>query len=144
MTTRIRIVDTMDDDVVDDLTDLHVATFTRLVELPDFERGFWWVAYDGSEPVGFAGLTQTFADTKVGYLKRAGVIESYRGRGLQRALIRVRERAARRLGMTLMVTDTTENPSSSNNLIACGYRLFSPKNPWAWEHTLYWKKTLVV
>ena len=24
------------------------------------------------------------------------------------------------------------------------YRLFRPQNPWAWPHTLYWRKTLAI
>jgi len=27
-----------------------------------------------------------------------------------------------------------------NWLRARGYRLFSPRNPWAWPNTLYWRK----
>ena len=31
---------------------------------------------------------------------------------------------------------------SANNFIRAGYRLFSPKNPWAWPNTLYWRKDM--
>jgi hypothetical protein len=30
----------------------------------------------------------------------------------------------------------SENPDS--------YRLFRPQSPWAWPHTLYWRKTLAI
>jgi hypothetical protein len=41
-----------------------------------------------------------------------------------------------------IVTDTTDNPSSANNLIACGYRIYAPENPWGFTHTIYWSKDL--
>ena len=31
---------------------------------------------------------------------------------------------------------------SANNFIRAGYRLFSPRNPWAWPNTLYWRKVV--
>ena len=39
-----------------------------------------------------------------------------------------------------MISDTTDNMHSANNFIRAGYRLFSPRNPWAWPNTLYWRK----
>jgi phage terminase large subunit len=41
-----------------------------------------------------------------------------------------------------MQSDTTDNIVSSNNFIRAGYRLYQPKIPWGWPHTLYWKKTI--
>jgi hypothetical protein len=37
--------------------------------------------------------------------------------------------------------DTTDNVASANNFRA-GYRLYWPQNPWAWPHTLYWRKAI--
>ena len=34
------------------------------------------------------------------------------------------------------------NAISANNFIQAGYRLFEPQVPWAWSHTLYWRKWL--
>ncbi|MCP1850452.1 hypothetical protein ACVIWU_002388 [Bradyrhizobium sp. USDA 4509] len=31
----------------------------------------------------------------------------------------------------------------ANDFIRRGYRLFEPVSPWAWQHTLYWRKELV-
>lgn len=108
----------------------------------DTARGWWWVGYHGSEPVAFAGLVPTIQDETMGYLCRAGVIYAHRGRGLQRRLIQVRERKAKKLGMRALVSDTRQNPSSSNNLYACGFKMYEPYSPWAHEDSLYWIKKL--
>jgi GNAT superfamily N-acetyltransferase len=70
------------------------------------------------------------------------VLPEARGQGLQRRLIGARERHARALGMAWLVTDTYQNPASSNSLIAAGYRLYEPAQPWGARGTLYWRKRL--
>jgi GNAT superfamily N-acetyltransferase len=70
------------------------------------------------------------------------VLPAYRGRGLQRKLIAIRERKAKRLGFTATYSDTYCNPHSSNNLIASGYRMFTPPVEYGAEGTCYWKKNL--
>ncbi|OKO82743.1 hypothetical protein AC628_03695 [Bradyrhizobium sp. NAS96.2] len=40
-------------------------------------------------------------------------------------------------------TRSAINIFSANNFIRLGYRLFEPVSPWAWHHTLYWRKELV-
>lgn len=114
---------------------LHTASLPSDT-FPDFLKGFWWIAWDGAAPVAFAGLTAT-GDT--GYLCRAGVIPDYRGKGLQRRLIRVRVNKARRLGLAWLVTDTYRNPVSSNNLIDAGFRMFTPIEPWAADDAVHWR-----
>lgn len=104
--------------------------------------GYWWIGYDGAHAVAFAALHPSSQWGDAGYLSRAGVLPSHRGQGLQRRLLRVRERRARGLGLEWLVTDTRMNPPSANNLIACGFRCFSPSKPWADEFTTYWKKGL--
>lgn len=40
-----------------------------------------------------------------------------------------------------MVTNcTSDNIHSANNLMAAGYRLYSPRKPWAGATHLYWIK----
>jgi phage terminase large subunit len=41
-----------------------------------------------------------------------------------------------------MQADTTDNIASANNFIRAGYRLYRPDFPWAWPHTLYWRKLI--
>lgn len=105
-------------------------------------NGFWWVAYEGCEPVAFAGVVQSSQWIDAGYLCRSGVLPAYRGKGLQKRLIRARERKAREMGWNWLITDTRHNPASSNSLIACGYRLFIPSRPWGHSDAIYWRKEL--
>jgi GNAT superfamily N-acetyltransferase len=142
MVYRIREVDGSDDDVADELRLLHELTFFGDAPAPDTDTGHWWLVYCGDDPVAFAGLTPSTYGPCVGYLKRVGVLPGHRGHGLHRRLTRVREARARRNGWRLLVTDTTNNPHSANNLIACGYRIFAPVVPWAFPQTIYWRKDL--
>ena len=40
-------------------------------------------------------------------------------------------------------TAPSEYIFSANDFIRQGYRLFEPVSPWAWQHTLYWRRELV-
>jgi hypothetical protein len=46
---------------------------------------------------------------------------------------------AKALGMNWVITDTNENPASANNLIATGFKMFEPSEPWGFKTALYWK-----
>jgi GNAT superfamily N-acetyltransferase len=109
----------------------------------DTQNGYWWIAHNpyGIE-VGFAGLVSSIRWSDCGYLCRAGVIPAARGQGLQKKLIKVRIRQAKALGWNWLVTDTYNNPASSNSLISCGFKLFEPTNPWGAKGTLYWRRKL--
>ncbi len=110
----------------------------------DTARGWWWVALTADDvPVAFAGLTETWADRRMGYLCRAGVIPAARGAGLQKRLIRARLQCARRIGMREVVTDTAAgNHASANSLIGCGFKLYEPTTRWAADGALYWRRPL--
>jgi GNAT superfamily N-acetyltransferase len=106
------------------------------------DKGAWWIAFDGAVPVAFAGSTNSTRWSDAMYLCRAGVVESHRGLGLQKRLIRVRESHARRQGANWAITDTHTNPASANNLLSRGYRLYEPAAPWGKRGALYWRKNL--
>jgi N-acetylglutamate synthase-like GNAT family acetyltransferase len=108
----------------------------------DTNFGCWWIATSNGRDIGFAGLTRSVSWTDCGYLCRAGVVPNCRGRGLQKKFIRARVRQAKALGWNWLVTDTTDNPASSNSLIACGFKLFKPTKPWGFKHSLYWRRKL--
>lgn len=91
---------------------------------------------------GFAGLAPSSRWADTGYLCRAAVLPDYRGRGLQKRLIRVRIAKARRLGWRWLVTDTRQNPASANSLIDCGFRMFEPSEPWSFSDACYWRLKL--
>jgi len=109
----------------------------------DTNYGYWWIVYDSSDmPCAFAGLVRSVRWLDTGYLCRAGVLPSHRGRGAQKRLIRARIRQARALGWNWLITDTYHNPVSSNNLITTGFTLFEPSKPWGADGTLYWRLKL--
>lgn len=139
---RIRMVDASDDDVADTLDDLHRLTFFNAAAMPQFELGAWWLACQGDDAVAFAGVVPSTYARNSGYLSRVGVLQRHWGRGLQLRLMRAVEARGRRIGWDSIVSDTTDNSFSANNFIKAGYRLFEPELPWAWSHTLYWRRSL--
>lgn len=102
----------------------------------------WWVALEDDEPAGFCCLSPSRTRHNSGYLSYAGVMPQFRGNGLQKRLIRVRISEARRREWLSLVTDTYDNPASSNSLIACGFRLFEPLQPWGLSTALYFQRCL--
>lgn len=146
MTYTIKEVDGSDEHYNEELTRLHDLTFNDPAIRADFNHGYWWLVYSGrgplTNPVAFCGFTLAHKTPDTGYLKRAGVLKAYRGQGLQRRLITVREKKARKLGLAYMITDTTSNPPSANSLIRAGYRIFEPAYRWSFNHSIYWRKQL--
>lgn len=139
---RIRAVDGQDEDVADLLAEIHRFTFLDAATIPNFQRGHWWLAYRNGAPVGFAGLIASTHVRNAGYFSRVGVLRNHCGNGLQLRFMRAVEAQARRNGWAAVVSDTTDNVASANNFIQAGYRLYRPKNPWAWSNTLYWRKLM--
>jgi GNAT superfamily N-acetyltransferase len=110
-----------------------------------FRDGFWWFALFRENIVGFAGMVPFLPGTgaPIGYLKRAYVVPSARGSGLQRQFLRIREDRARILGWTLLVSECgAGNIPSANNFLACGFNLFDPEQPWGAPDSIYWMKKL--
>jgi len=104
------------------------------------DRGHWWIAYaECGKPVAFAGLVRSTRWTDTGYLCRAGVLDGFTGHGLQKRLIKVRLAQAKKLNWNWCITDTTDNPASSNSLISCGFRVYTPGSPWSFKNAIYWK-----
>ena len=106
------------------------------------EDGTWWIGYDGKQAVAFCLVRPSYKWTDTAYLARSGVLYYWRGKGLQKRMIRIRENHARRQGYTWMISDTTENPPSANSLARMGYQMFEPTKPWATDTSLYWRKKL--
>lgn len=134
---RIRQVNTLFAKYIEQLTDLHKQCFPA-DDMPEFTKGYWWIAYDDNKPVGFCGLTHVQSWDSAGYLSRGGVIATHRGKGLQRKFINVRIRKARKVGWTWLISATRDNIPSSNNLIKCGFKLYDPQKEWLANHALYW------
>lgn len=140
----VRRIDATDEFWAEELHVLHGLCFVdkdcaRLKD-EDLEGGFWWLVFDEARPIAFAGVRPGIRNAGFGYLSRSGVHPKYRGQGIQRRLIRVREHYARKLNWKGCVTDTTNNPPSANSLIHEGYKIFAPKHPWGYTNTIYWRK----
>src|SRR5215216_6352955 len=88
---RIREVDGSDEDFAEILADLHRLTFFNGAPIPAFDQGYWWFAYYGVEPIGFAGVIPSTHAHNAGYFCRVGVLRSHCGRGLQLRLMRAME-----------------------------------------------------
>lgn len=106
----------------------------------------WWIAFvvaDGVEqPVGCASMCHSAIEEGSFYLARAFVGADHRGQGLQRKLIQARVGRAKELKGSHVTSDTYDNPPSTNNLIACGFRAYRPGSAWRGEGTMYWRLKL--
>jgi GNAT superfamily N-acetyltransferase len=124
-----------------DLVDLMWLQLTCLPhdEPMDANTGLWWIAKDGDKLAGFAGMIPSVRWMDTIYLCRAGVVPAFRGKGLQKRLIRARINKAKKLGYKWVITDTTDNPASSNSLIGHGFKLFEPTKPWSFSNSLYFR-----
>jgi GNAT superfamily N-acetyltransferase len=139
---RIREVDTQDDEIADTLADLHRLTFFDGAPIPDFDWGYWWLAYHEAIPVAFAGVVPSTHVRNSGYICRIGVPKEHCGHRLQLRLMRAMESRARRNGWNCVVSDTTRNIPSANNFIRAGYLMYQPQYPWAFPDTLYRRKII--
>lgn len=108
----------------------------------DVSGGYWWIAFVDGNPIGFCGLKRSSRWSDTGYLCRAGVLQRYTGKGIQKKLIRVRLAHAKRLGWSWVISDTYQNPASTNNLISCGFKMYIPSRRYGADGTCYWRKKL--
>lgn len=117
------------------------AAFRNLVVLdlicfPDDDRfiprstEYCFIAYDKDKPIGFCVMRHFSKVKKIKTMKltRAGVLEKYRGNGLQRILIDQRIQKGIELGYNRFISTTFDNPYSANNLISLGFRMYEPKS----------------
>ncbi len=74
---------------------------------------------------------------------RAWVKKTNRGKGLQKKLIDIRLRAAKRSACHTAITYTIkENCASINNLVSKGFRIYIPEYAYGGKEMLYWKKPI--
>lgn len=106
-------------------------------------HGVWFIAYaENGDPAAYAGLVQSTQWADTAYLCRAGVLYKYRGKGLQKRLIKARIRAAKTMGFNWLISDTSDNAPSANSLISAGFRMYDPSKPYALNNSLYWRLKL--
>lgn len=131
------------------VTDYRVAAAMDLLLFPsdepieDPENHIWFVGMEDGKPVSYASIKLlTGVDAGTAFLSRCGVLASHRGQGLQRRLIKARERVAASLGAKVMLTYTVSNNAHSmNSLFSCGYRAYLPAQRWAGD-AVYFSKQL--
>jgi GNAT superfamily N-acetyltransferase len=114
-----------------------------LLQERHFTAGYWWIVYLDTEPVAFAGLVPFDPCLHVGYCKRCYVKPDHHGHGLQFRMLMAREKKARELGWTMIVSECGENNLwSASNFRKAGYIEFEPEQPWAKEPSIYFKKEI--
>jgi ribosomal protein S18 acetylase RimI-like enzyme len=95
---------------------------------PVFAGAHWFIGRDGEKPAAYcAWKTIEHDGAPVGFHYRGGVLPDYRGQGLQRQMLRLRETEMQRHGLAKAVTYTdADGAASMRNLIAEGYRPYAP------------------
>lgn len=73
---------------------------------------------------------------------RAWVKRIHRGKGLQKKLIDIRLRAAKKNSSVAITYTIKENCPSINNLVSKGFRIYLPEYAYGGKEMLYWKKTI--
>jgi len=114
------------------------------LEPEHFQNALWLVVVSGSpfRIVGFAGSVPFRPFNDYLYFKRVAVLPAYRGNALQRVLMQLTERQARKVGCSHLISTTDiENIHSANNFIKMGWQLTKPEKPWE-PSSLYWIKKL--
>ncbi len=103
----------------------------------------WWIVRVDGRLAGYCGLGLYDEADPYAYLARAGILPEFRGKGIQRRLIKIREDEARKRGYHYIITYTARhNLASANNLIKSGYRLYRPAKCWGIKLALYFCKRL--
>ena len=107
---------------------------------------YWvWVVRHEGKPIAYGAMRACEAEVNKGLvlLTRAGVLPAWRGKGIQKKLIRLRVRKAKSLGYdTAIAYVMGMNCASSNALIGCGFRLYHPSDLYAGYRTIYLRKQL--
>jgi GNAT superfamily N-acetyltransferase len=138
---RVATPEKLSDSVKDILSKMEKATFP--LDVPcEKEEIYWWFAYYKDEPIAFTGLMYyPYLKEPAAFLYRTGVLKDYRGHGLQKRFIRVRETQAKKDGYKRIITYTSyDNYASANSLIACNYKLYRPPVDWGVKNAYYFQK----
>lgn len=104
----------------------------------------YWVARDTAtgDVIGFCG-GHMIPEEKAVSLSSVAVFPAARGQRLQRRLMRVVERWAKRSGATCVITYTLlDNYPSIANIVRSNYNFYEPVWRWAGRDVHYFKKKL--
>jgi GNAT superfamily N-acetyltransferase len=131
---------------IDKVRELDAFAFPGIKFPADGEEHTWWLVHDmeTGKVAGYCGAVYRPASGYV-YLSRAAVAAYAQGHGLQRRMIRVRLRWARRQGANRVITYTMlKNYESICNLLKCGFRFDNPpeERQYIGDDVHYFKKVL--
>lgn len=90
------------------------------------KNAIYFTAYSDKQYAGFGGLIKL--DNGIYYFGPTFIVENFRGKGIQKKLIKKRISFAKKLNAkTLWSRTDIDNVISGNNLIKCGFYLSRPK-----------------
>ena len=121
---------------------LHQKTFPEDEFYEHKGNNYWLVKNEDGNYCGFCMATDI--GSKMLFLSRVGVLKKYRGQGLHKRMIKIREAFAKRKGFNCILTYTTkDNYQSFAHLIKAGYKLYDPEYAYAGLNVFYFLKELV-
>lgn len=133
---------------------LNIEVYDQLQELDKTDPNFkgcgneflpnrdWWVILDNKNNIiAYCGSAYS---QRVCIFVRAWVDRKCRGMGIQKRLITVRLREAKKQGCYVACTYTTkDNYGSVNNLMSKDFRYYNPEYAYAGNNMLYFRKDLL-
>jgi len=138
---KIRRCQTHDDLVY--ATSIHHLLFDANSLVPHYYEFGAWLVWHGDGVVGFAMLGRSEHDWDAVFVSYIGLLQSGRGRGLGRRLVRTCVREARRLGHERVISYTwTDNIASAKSFLREGFELYRPAG--AHPEYLWFEKKLEV
>lgn len=100
----------------------------------------WWVITDKAGfIIAYCGCIYS---ESICIFNRAWVHKRYRGMGLQRKMISKRIQSAKGQCKKVITYTTPDNVISSNNLIKCGFKMYTPEYAYAGRNMIYWIKEI--
>lgn len=100
----------------------------------------WWVMVDHNGCI-VAYCGSVYAQG-ICIMNRAWVHKRYRGNGYQKKMIFRRIQTAKSTCHTIITYTTVDNVVSANNLIKCGFKLYTPEYAYGRSEMLYWIRKL--
>jgi RimJ/RimL family protein N-acetyltransferase len=97
----------------------------------------WWVMLYCGEIIAYCGCIYSEG---VCLFNRAWVRSDFRGKGIQKKMIKARIKSAKHNSNAIVTYVTNDNPASANSLIACGFRIFTPAYQYAGKDKIYFRK----
>lgn len=121
----------------------HVMRVLALGDIDNIEysKNILWLVRDKKKAIGMCSL-KPLPDEGSVFFSYSVIDPKYRGRGIQRKLIRARLAWAKRHGYTCASTYTLkDNYPSMSNLIKCGFMFYDPHSEYT-KNWFYFKKNI--